>query len=229
MNRLQQAPGTIRSPSPIGWFFLTRRPLPTHTAAPSPWLWALAGVVVLAALAGVGYLIYTREDRKRAALVAAVCLVWAIGLGTAFSQLFPGVAQRLPLPFLIEGQPDAREVPLDRAKQIASFPIYVPSYLPSEFALESVHVQRAGKSSGTVVLLTYYDRRSNSEIQVWESEAAGPAVSPGESNLQVMGEYAKVTPSTEGTVIEWSYGTTRLELSGDFGKVELIKIARSMH
>lgn len=212
----------------LSWVvFVVQRSVPTELILPW-WVWAIAATVVVVIAAALVYLVYRSKNRRRTGFIVALSVTWVLGLFAAFAQLFPGVAQRLPVPLGLEGQPNTRIVTLDEAKRIADFPVYSPSHLPSRFELEEIRVQRAGKSSGTVVVLIYYDHRSNSQLEVWQDRVAEPAIMPGQANLKVMGQDARIGPSPDGTSIEWSVGVTRIEITSDYARPELIKVARSM-
>ncbi|RJQ53223.1 MAG: DUF4367 domain-containing protein [Actinobacteria bacterium] len=185
---------------------------------------AAVGAVALVALA---YLIYRSKDRKRAALIVGLALAWVFGLGFAFAQFVPGTSQILPVPFALEGESSERVMTLAEAREAVSFPILAPSYLPSEFRLENVRVTQA-RGAAALVILSYYDDRTNSELKIWERRSRGPAVRLGESNLTIGGSYAKLTVSGDRTAIVWTEGQTTIELSGEYGKNEMIKTARSM-
>lgn len=192
------------------------------------WTLAASAIVLVAVIAGVAFLIRRSKNRKRVSIIVAIALAWVLGVGFALVQLLPGLAQRLPTPFGLEGQRDVREVSLDEAKRLAAFPIFAPTRLPGRAVLESVRVQRAGRASDVVVVLTYYDSRSNSQVRVWESVASGPAISPGQANLKIMGQNARVTPTDDGTEVEWSVGLTRIEIAGELDRRALVEMAGSM-
>lgn len=161
-------------------------------------------------------------------IVTGVALAWILGLGFAFAQFVPGVAGRLPTPFALEGQGVDREVTLHEARDSVSFHVFVPTHLPRGFRLESIKLAGAGRPSDGILTISYYDRRSGAELQVRQTHTSGPAVTPGQANLKIMGQDAEVTTTQELTAIEWSYGTTRIEMSGRYGKAAMIRIANSM-
>jgi hypothetical protein len=184
--------------------------------------------VLLAIVAALGFVIYRSRNRRKTGAIVAISVVWVLGVGGALSQLVPGITQRLPMPLSLEGQRDVREVTLAQAKDIAAFPIYTPTYLPGKLSSESVHVQRAGRSSGVVVILLYYDPRSSSQVEIRQSQAGSEAVSPGQSNLSIMGQNARVTSSAAGSTVEWSIGPTFVEIAGEYPREQMIQLARSM-
>lgn len=188
----------------------------------------VGGVVVVAIIAGLAFLVYRSADRKRTAAIVGVCVVWTLGVGVALAQFFPGVGQRIPVPVTLEGQRNVREVTLDQAKKVAAFPVFAPTHLPGRLKLESLRVHHAGRSTGVIVIQTYYDDRSNTQVEIWQSAANGFAVTPGQANQKIMGQDALVTVSARTTSVEWSVGTTRLEMTGDYGRREMVKVAQSM-
>lgn len=192
------------------------------------WVWAAGAAVILVIAAGLGFLIYRSRNRKKTAAIVAISVVWVLGVGGALSQLLPGLTQRLPMPLSLEGQRDVREVTLAQAKSIAAFPIYTPTYLPGKLTSESVRIQRAGRSSGVVVILLYYDPRSSSQVEIRQSQASGEAITPGQSNLSMMGQNARVTSTAGGSMIEWSIGPTFVQVAGEYPKQQMIQLARSM-
>lgn len=207
---------------------MVQRSIPTQTPTTPWWVWVAGAAALLLVAAALGFLIYRSSNRKKTGAIVAIAIIWVLGIGGALSQLFPGITQRLPMPFGLEGQPDVRQVTIEQAKALAAFPVYVPVYLPGRLTLESARVQHAGRSTGVVVILTYYDPRSSSQVEIWESQANGPAISTGQANMKIMGQNARVTSSARNTSIEWSIGPTRVEITGEYSRLQLEQIAKSM-
>ncbi len=214
----------------------TQAPTGVQGFALSPWL--IAGLVSLTILAAVGYVIYRSKNRKKAALIAGIALAWALGLGFAFAQLVPGLPEKLPAPIGSEGQSADRTMTLEEAQRQVPFQILVPSYLPVrideqgrrwiDFELENVRLEQGNRGADALVVVTYFNDRANSEIQIWEQPSNGRRIDLGESNLQIGNSYAKVAQDGDRTDITWESNGTWVELSGEYGKLEIIKTAKSM-
>ncbi len=197
----------------------------------------IAGVLAAAIIGVVGYLVYRSKNRRKAGLVVGIALAWSLGLGFAFAQLVPGLPQKLSLPIGLEGQSVPRTMTLEDAQRRVPFPILVPTYLPlradrqgssvTDFQLESVRLEQGVPGGDATVVLTYFADRSSSEMQIRE-RAASDLVGLGEANLKI-GEYnAKVTTDGNRTMVVWGTGETWVEMSAEYGKIEIIKTARSM-